>query len=898
WESLEYGNYIMKGFQFEFQKVIKNNDLEKKWRLLDLFQEYKVNRPTKVIGSFLDEISKEYEMGESQENHNPPEYFTLITKLLDLENSGIKSREEIRYLELENDYLMEFFHNHLDLSANRLYYKKADLPKLLIQIFESDNIYLMPWFAKVYDDFKRSKAFQISLNEELIIKKYESTQDKYIKNSVLKVLIDDNPNRALEESDRFLKSNDKDHLDQLIRVLIEKIRELEEVPKNLFIIWIKYYKNPAITLKQKYEMVKSFFDIELEDRQLSTLCSIYQNEKFDKGKKLLDENYLNPEENPKEYKFMFNCLLFLNYRNQNKVLSNKDYGYLGDNDLLFGYALKTRKYFYFALIKESEFISDEKIEYQLSRCGFELLFSFSKNIFTNRPYMDRLYYKKLVEFLSDIYIYLLEFQKTWWDKNKPKNYYEIEQNLRKIFKFFKEHNDTWNTVTRLGGSYILHEDKDPPELIQLNVIFDLIENSFPDIIENAAKYFFKLVSEYFLSQEVQDDDYNKDGYISEENLIYLPKFVFYGFEKFKDISTEIRLEWINELINKKVDFKAFKILFRDIKDYKHLYYKIWKKYGDYWIDGIWWNSHRRPEYGIYLDINGKDNKDEIKNIIHFLPFEFVNEKLKEKLDWEELQSNYDKEVYERYTEEYKESEKIKEKSKDFLSTLQKYSLKLSELALFLEDPSKPLLVLRDLWEKYYVYPLVSQEVHPSYKIFWNLTIDLPKKLYPLIKNPIAKIYLILCQFGSFNYGKGTEVYSQLLKKLSKFKKSEIEEALVLIIKTDWSFKHKLVLLLYSNFSPKIIPVIKEFLVECREELDWEIKSKIRSIKKEKGIYNGEPLNLPKNEFRFEDIFENESLFELNILRNYSLLLSLLYLRNYCNNHLLGLFVPYNQVFHL
>ncbi|MGQ4876213.1 MAG: hypothetical protein ACP6IY_19265 [Promethearchaeia archaeon] len=876
WESLEYGNYIMKGFQFEFQKAIKNNDLEKKYRILDLFQEYKVNRPTKVWGSFLDEFSKEFEIGEPQVNHDPLEYFTLITKLLNIEGFEMKSREEIRYLGLEKDFLMNF-QLYLKGSSNQFYYKKEDIPKIINQIFESDNIYLIPWLAKIYNLFKGIKEYQVNLNEELIIKKYESTPDKFIKNSLLKILIDENPNRALKESDRFLKNNDKGQFNQLIDVLINKIEEKEKISKDLFALWIKYYKNPNIILRQKYEMVKILFDKELDHRQIFILSSIYRNENFDFNNELKDEKYLNPEKNPKELGFMFNCLLFLNYRNQNKSLNDKEYVYLREYNLLFDYALKTRKYFYFTLINESQVFSDEIIKRNLSRCGFELLFSFSENIFRNLPYIDRPYYKKFGEFLSDTYNYLLDFQKTWWDKRKPKTYYDLERYLRKVFDFFKEHNDTWDTITLLEDSYIIHEYNDRPEIIQLNAIFNVIDHDFPDVKENLAIYFFNLVSEYFLNENAQIDNIYNNGFISDENFIHLPKFVIYTFEKFcDDINPEIRLEWIDKLITKKVNFKDFKILFKNIKDFKHLYDKIWMIYGDHWIRNRWY-SRRRPDYGIYFDRNGKDNKDELRNIIHLLPFEFINQKLRETLNWEELQNNYDREVYKKYVEGLIETDKVKEKSNEFLSALEIYSYKLSELSLFLEDSEKPLLILRDLWERYFIYPLVPQEIHPSYKIFWNLTFELPKKLYDLLNNEVAKIFLILCQFGRFfySYTSYADKYNLLLKELSNFHKKEIEKALMLIAKTDWSFKHKFILLLFSNFSPKIIPIIREFMDICREELDWEIESKIRSIIREKGVYKGEQLNLPKKKFRFEDIFEYEQMFEINILRNYSLLLRLI-----------------------
>ena len=64
----------------------------------------------------------------------------------------------------------------------------------------------MPWLSRIYSYFKES-GFNIDFDEEKILEKYKNSTDNYIKESILKILVIQNPDRAILESNLFLTDN-------------------------------------------------------------------------------------------------------------------------------------------------------------------------------------------------------------------------------------------------------------------------------------------------------------------------------------------------------------------------------------------------------------------------------------------------------------------------------------------------------------------------------------------------------------------------------------------------------------------------------------------------------------------------------------------------------------------
>lgn len=165
------------------------------------------------------------------------------------------------------------------------------------------------------------------------------------------------------------------------------------------------------------------------------------------------------------------------------------------------------------------------------------------------------------------------------------------------------------------------------------------------------------------------------------------------------------------------------------------------------------------------------------------------------------------------------------------------------------------------------------EIGSSYRIYWNLVGDLARRVYEKLNDPIAKLFLNLCRFERFPWYRRD--YNNLLKEFRNFDKKDIENAAIEIAKTDWLINHKFVLLLFTDFSTKVIPLINQVLNEFREDLEWSLQRSIRSIEREEGIFNGDFSKFTKEKLQIESIFKSEILFERKYLIKYSFLLNIL-----------------------
>ncbi|MFW9879332.1 MAG: hypothetical protein ACFFG0_40155, partial [Candidatus Thorarchaeota archaeon] len=189
---------------------------------------------------------------------------------------------------------------------------------------------------------------------------------------------------------------------------------------------------------------------------------------------------------------------------------------------------------------------------------------------------------------------------------------------------------------------------------------------------------------------------------------------------------------------------------------------------------------------------------------------------------------------------------------------------------------KALKIIANLWEKYYIYPLVYEQDHPSYHIYWNIVEEIPQKVYSKIIDPIAKIFFNLCRFERYCSIYQNKYSFALLNEFKTFKEEEIEYALIIIAKSDWRVNHKFLLMLFSHYSSRILPVFIEIYHEIKEEFERTLRFYSKQRERTSGIKYTPPRDPPAKRFPFEEILQNQALFEENILKNYTLFLSLLH----------------------
>jgi len=821
------------------------------------------------MGSYQDEFSYELEVGEPQINHEPIEYFNLIAELFGFNLNLQKSRQEIEYLNIQDQY----FDSRLGFTYAQYYWKREEISKTLQKIFESPNVFIIPWFSRILPNFLK-REISVPFNGDLIIERYKTQDDEYIKNNLLNILSSSNPEFALRESQLFLKDDNLDNLNQLVELLCKCIKKNKKVTKNLFGLWINFYKNPIISIRQQYKLVRILFDIELDNEQIISLCKVYKsgnNRTSERTKEEKQDNHVQIEDDPKELDFIFNCLIILNYKDEIKEIVESKYTLLREHDLLLLYALEKRRFYYIALIRDSRIISDKKLINRLLYLRFECVFSYSKELFQSLKY-NVPYFKRIGESLNDTYEFLLEVQRKWLEGKSPSNIYGIEKLLESIFDFYEKHKDTWCHYTDLGGAYVCHRnDETNPEMIQIGVFFEISKKYFPALEKEIYEYFFSLVKEKILSKFPFDKKEETDYFYGYFN--HLPNFVSYAFKRISSLPSNILLPWVEDLIHYRVAFEDYRDLISSIKDFTPLYQSIWNTYGDPWIGSKDYYFRKRP-YRSY-PLNGGEHEQKLKNIVFLLPFDLLHMKLKQTLNWEKLEEKYNREVYNLFRDKFLEKDEKKGLIEKFGKRIQLYTLKLTEIAQHAKYEGTTLKIIAELWEKYYIYPLVSEQDHPSYHIYWNLVGDLPEKVYNKINDTIARIFFNLSRFERYCSIYQNKFYTQLLNEFKSFKKEEIEQALVLIAKSDWRVSHKFLLMLFSHLSVEVLPVFTELFQVTKEDFERTLKYYLEPRERAGGIKDTSPREPHKKRFPFDEIFQNQVLLDESILKNYAIFLNLL-----------------------
>lgn len=869
-ESIKYGVYLLRAFQHEFTLAIEAKDEKYKQRVLETFNKYRTEMPTRTMGSYQDEYSHELEVGEPQINHTPIEYFEVIAELFGFNPNLQKSKQEIDYLNIQDQYL----DTKLGFTYAQYYWKRDDVSKILQKIFDSLNPSIIPWFAKILPILEKRQIY-LSFNGDLIIERYKTQEDEYIKSNLLSILISSNPEIALRESQLFLRDDNVENLDQLIDLLCTCIKKNKKITQTLLGLWINFYKNPIVSVKQQYKLVRILYDLELENEQIIVLCKIYKSGNNRVRKRNIDErldDYINIDEDPKELNFIFNCLIILNYREELKKIVEDKYELLGEHDLLLQYALEKRRFYYIALIRDSGVISDKKLINRLSNLRFEFVFSYSRELFQSLRY-NVPYFKRIGEYLSDTHEFLLDIQKKWLEEKSPSNIYGLEKLLENIFEFYKNYKDTWQYYTDLGGAYVCHRnDETNPEMIQIRVFFDISKKKFPGLENEIGEFFISLVRDKILSKFFLEKKEERDYFYNYFN--YIPNFISYAFKRIQSLPSKILLPWVEKLIQYRVPFEDFRNLISSIKIFTPLNQSIWDTYGNPWIGEKNYYFRKRP-YRSY-QIHGEKDEHKLENIVFLLPFDLLHKNLKQSLNWENLEKKYTKEVYNLLQYKVREQDEKKELIEKFGKKIQLYTLKLTEIAQHAKYEEKALKVIANLWEKYYIYPLVYERDHPSYNIYWNLVGDIPQKVYNKINDPFAKIFLNLCRFERYCSIYQNRLNFTLLNEFKTFKKEEIERTLILIAKSDWRVKHKFLLMLFSHYSIKILPLFMEIYQEIKEEFERTLRFYSKPREKTSGIKYTPPRDPPRKRFPFDEILQNQALFEENILKNYILFLSLLH----------------------
>ena len=708
--SLRYGIYILKSFQSEFKKAINTKDSVRKTKLLNLFEVFVTKRPTKTFGGYTDEISHDPEVGEPIVNYTPLNYFTLVVQLLNLDNYVRKTGIEINYDKSQRKqyYMNQSFdftrNNSIFRNSKSTFWRKDDLKNVIIRIFEEDNMYLIPWFSRIYPFFK--KEFEVSIDNNLIIEKFKISSDNYISSSLLQILIVNNPERALQESNLFLNNEDYSKcLELLVFTFIEHLSSNSLLTKEEFRIWITLYHHKSTSITFKYKLIRYLYNIILSPEQTVSVRKIYNNEVRDKINQENTDYYDSIEEDPKEFLYIFNCLLLLNHE---KLLGNTDPDvyFTGRYDLLIEFALHKRRYHYFQLIIDSRFYTKKKLSQLIKSLGFCYNFSYNHDVFQNLWY-DRPYFRNIQKFLEKTHSFLIQVQCEWWEENKPKNHRELKKMLESIFTFYEKYKGTWNHYTQIGESHALHEKEEiQPEIIQIHKLLDYVITDCPQLRERFVDDFFKFVDINILNkleQEDRDDFFH--SFRSE-----LPLFVRSTFEKLQDIDSYKRFAWIKRLSEVRIELKEYKHLINEKDDFSDMYDDIWKNYGKRWIGdkrfvfpkGV---SEYRKEF------QKKKFHDEF---VYLLPFEMLIENIKRELNWKSLRE------YKKRFEILKEGDELNEEGKEFLNYFYIFVEKLTELAHFPVFSEKAIKFFKSLWEKYYPLWERIKSYHP-YTPYFNMT---------------------------------------------------------------------------------------------------------------------------------------------------------------------------------
>jgi hypothetical protein len=315
-------------------------------------------------------------------------------------------------------------------------------------------------------------------------------------------------------------------------------------------------------------------------------------------------------------------------------------------------------------------------------------------------------------------------------------------------------------------------------------------------------------------------------------------------------------------------------LISTLKDFTPLYQSIWNTYGDPWVGPKDYFFRKRPYR--FFPLKGEVDKKKPKNIVFFLPFDLLHMNLKQTLNWENLEEVYNREVYNVLQDEISEANERTELIEKFGKIIQLYTLKLTEIAKYTNFEEKAIKIIAELWEKFYIYPLVSEQNHPSYHIYWNLVGDFAEKVYNKLNDPISKIFFNLCRFERYCSIYPNKFYTNLLIEFKVFGKEEIKQALELISKSDWRISHKFLLMLFSQFSVHIAPVFKEVFKATKEDLERTLQYQLKSRERWSSIKHTPPRDHSQTSFPFDGIFQNEALLDENILKNYTFFLNLLH----------------------
>ena len=152
-----------------------------------------------------------------------------------------------------------------------------------------------------------------------------------------------------------------------------------------------------------------------------------------------------------------------------------------------------------------------------------------------------------------------------------------------------------------------------------------------------------------------------------------------------------------------------------------------------------------------------------------------------------------------------------------------------------------------LWDVFYVdvnkdaYSLSKNAYDdPSYYIWCAIPYELLEKIYPLLENPIAKIFYLVClsiqdTFKPQELNKKHSINkenSEILLLLKEFSQDEMQEALSKFLLADWSLYHFQFLFSYVELTEKLIKCMIENVRSKRKSLNEILGIKIKSKKNE------------------------------------------------------------------
>jgi ABC-type dipeptide/oligopeptide/nickel transport system ATPase component len=801
-----YGVYLRKAFKFEYLKNKKENNYDELKRILTLFHTYYKERPVIQRRFYMTNEGDIPFIPEPEINHNSPNYFGILVQLFKIDNSSTENQDKIdkngilnEYFIPENDYFSEKLLN-LDKGIKK-YWKTLEIEKTLKILINTNNPYLFPWLndflLKLSNDinpkFEIDNFFTLLLNQN----------DKNVEKSIFDIIIRQNYQICIERFSKIISLRNSDIITQFLKFFIKSINFIvkdEDFSKIMELIQFKFTLH-----SDEIFILGKLMICNLNYKQIESLYNIN----------------IHLEENSKEaleLKFALNIIFLLNRyfeqkkkkKNDNLKKSSISYEFMTE------YATKSGNLFYFDLLNVLK-IPPSLIFNQ---------FDYSKYLKLDAiKFKDResevLYQTNDDPFERAVQCLVGIKNPTHIESTKALElYHSIEDKIKVNVISNKKNLDSESLLKKLENTFLYIQEHNVELKSEANSLIDELLDEFYEQKgkETLADEIFNML---WSKKNIQYEGKVKTmGVDIPYNLIHWTGIFEKFFNEFTSIDINLRLKWLKKLIPSDIDYFTYKPLFHGIKstNLEEIVPMIWKKEFDS-KNPVFYRIFRYSfRSGDFFDCDYEVGTEDIekipRNLIKYLPFEDLHQKLKEFLKFDEIKILFDNNFalnpkyrlkYYKDSENWKyyyNSDNFNKDIKDltkiprpFINVLYNYAENLVKVIPSKEVP----LIFTQLWDEYWYYPLVHYRHHPSYIMYIHFSQDLASRIYPLLKDAHGKIAFLLCYIQKFGVlGKGpynyfldrdiSEHFIVPLEELPKISPKLISKTMIMLSETDWFYE--------------------------------------------------------------------------------------------------------------